>query len=84
MINTLDEAIRQIRDFGVEELNYTLKSLNYDDSQTIIIEVRFNEDLMKVLVANSNHISYLPHVDGQTRYISFNTMRGTDPFLSLY
>lgn len=78
MINTLDEAVRQIRDFGVDKFDYTIKFKKYDDSETIIVEVKFREDLMRVLTANSNHVGYFPNVQGMPASISFNTMRGTD------
>jgi hypothetical protein len=75
--NVMNEAMYQIKQLGIEDKEYTIKHKG-GDAERVIVEIRFSDELMRKLVPLSNSISYLPHVEGITRYISFNTMRGSE------
>ena len=80
--NVLAEAMLQIKELGLEGTNFEMKQSVYDDGkgkyEVVIIKVKFDVDLMKKLTNISNHVSFLPSVEGKARYLGFNTMRSSE------
>lgn len=81
--NVLAEAMFQIKELGLEGQSFTMSQKVYEDKkdekyEVIIIEVRFDPELMKKLSAISNHTSFFPSTNGKERYLGFNTMRSSE------
>ena len=80
--DVLKEAMYQIEKLGIENGDFVIKhkvSKNDKDypEVRVIVEIRFNEDLMRKLVPISNNIHHYPAYDGGSVYIQFNTVRGS-------
>lgn len=78
--NVLAEAMLQIKELGLEGADFEMKQRVYDKGayEVVTIVVKFNPFLMQALTKISNHVGFLPSVDGKERYLSFNSMRGSE------
>jgi hypothetical protein len=76
--NVLAEAMLQIKDVKLEGKEFTISQKVYDGYEVVVVATAFDVDLMKRLTAISNHIGFLPSVEGKERYLSFNTVRSSE------